>query len=300
MKNEGKPWAARFGSHRPGEPGFSDIWKAIAKAEADAFRKAQHAFIERTHYRVVVDGVAARKGLDLDNRHDAVRDATWSCAVQHGKAATLLIDAIDIADRDTDRADPGYDRALVEAIYKARVAYVLAVANNPKLPRSQRDQLISITRGRYPEELRNALAMLKGVGASVAAPRAAPVAPAAGGSIDGNAIARANGVAVKSAAVKISKLHPKMEAAIVAVADSARQLGLPQPVITSGNDSRHMPGSLHFKNQALDFRGNNVKVSVGRTLGAAVGAKLGRDYDVVFEVFENPTNNHLHVEFDPK
>lgn len=299
MKSEGKPWSERFGSHRPGEKGFSDVWRAVGKDDADAFRKAQHAFIERTHYRPVIDAVLARKGLDLNSRHDAVRDATWSCSVQHGKAAIILIDAIDNVDRTTDRNSAAYDRELIEAIYRVRTAFVLAVANNPKQPQAVRDQLISITRNRYPKELKEALLMLDATPASASA-SVVPKPLAADGSVDGNAIAAANGVAVKSAAVKIRRLHPSMEPVIVEVARAARKLGLPQPVITSGNDSRHMAGSLHFQNRALDFRGNNVKVSVGRSLEAEVGAQLGDDYDVIFEVFENPVNNHLHVEFDPK
>ena len=90
-----------------------------------------------------------------------------------------------------------------------------------------------------------------------------------------------------------------MEAAILAVAQCASNLALPRPVITSGNDSTHMKGSLHYENRALDFRGNNLKVAVGQDLAARVGAILGKDYDIAFEVFENPTNNHLHVEYDP-
>lgn len=304
MKSEGKPWADRFGSHKPGTSGFSEAWKAIAASASDAFGKAQHAFIERTHYRPVVKAVNDRKGLDLDRRHDAVRDSTWSCSVQHGGAANILIEAIDAVDRDTDRSDPDYDRKLVEAIYKARTAYILAVAANPKKPKAVRDQLISITKNRYVKELANALAMFK-AGGPAATPAPAPrseaaTTAAAGDSIDGNAVAAANGVAVKSAGVKIGRLHPKMEKVIVAVAEAARAMGLPQPVITSGNDSKHMSGSLHFKNRALDFRGNNIKASVGRALATAVAQKVGPDYDVVFEVFMKATNNHLHVEYDPK
>ena len=301
MRNEGKRWAADFGANAPGGAAFSAAWKAVAAREPKDFGLAQHAFIERTHYRPVIEAVRDRKGLDLDTRHDAVRDATWSCSVQHGKAATILIDAIDATDRTIDRGDPGYDRKLIDSIYDTRIAYVLSVAANPKLSAGARDQLISITRNRYPKERTNAVAMF---GAAPPAPTPAAPAPSAApaasnGSIDGNAVAAANGVAVKSASVKISQLHPKMAPVIAAVAQAAREMGLPQPVITSGNDSNHMDGSLHFKNRALDFRGNNIKVTVGRLLANNVATRLGNEYDVVFETFLQPANNHLHVEFDP-
>ncbi len=299
MKAECKPWLAEFGVCKPGAADFTVIWKAIAAREADAFRAAQHGFIERTHYRPAVAAVLARKGLDLDARSDAVRDAVWSVAVQHAGAAKILFTAIDATDPKIARDKPGYDKALLEAIYKARTDYVLGVAANSKLPKAQRDQLVSITQNRYPKELAQALAMLAGAPAAPA-PKPPAAALAADGSIDGNKIAAANGVDVKSAAVKISQLHPKMEAVIVAVGQAVKTLGLPKAVITSGNDSKHMKGSRHYKWQALDFRGNNVQPSVGQKFADEVSKALGKDYDVAFETFMNMSNNHLHVEYDPK
>ncbi len=104
--------------------------------------------------------------------------------------------------------------------------------------------------------------------------------------IDGRAVAALHGVGVKNAAVNISNLHPTMGPVIAAVAEAAKALGLPKPVITSGNDSGHKQGSLHFKNRALDFRGNNITVAQGRALAAEVVVGLvGKDYDVLFETF---------------
>jgi len=142
----------------------------------------------------------------------------------------------------------------------------------------------------------NAFAVIDGEpgtgGASLAAANA-------GGTIDGNALAAQHGVGVKSAGVKISKLHQAMGPVIAAVAQAANALGLPKPVITSGNDSGHKQGSLHFKDRALDFRGNNITIAQGKALRAKVIASVGPDYDVLFETFVNQSNNHLHVEFDP-
>jgi conjugal transfer mating pair stabilization protein TraG len=121
----------------------------------------------------------------------------------------------------------------------------------------------------------------------------------AGGTIDGRAVAAQHGVGVKNAAVKISHLHSAMEPVIAAVAEVARELGLPKPVITSGNDSSHKQGSLHFKDRALDFRGNTIQIAQGKALAARVSMRVGGDYDVIFETFANKANNHLHVEFDP-
>jgi hypothetical protein len=150
LRAEGKPWAGEFGSHAPGSAAFSAAWKAI------------------------VDAVRERTGLDLDRRADAVRDAAWSCAVQHVKAAAIVIDAIDTADRATDRSDPGYDRQLIEAIYDARAAYVTRLARNPKLKPGERKQLVAITQARYPKERAKALAMLDAAESSAAPGGARP------------------------------------------------------------------------------------------------------------------------------
>lgn len=103
-------------------------------------------------------------------------------------------------------------------------------------------------------------------------PAASAPAPAAGRRIDGNAVAAANGVAVKSAGVRLGQLDPSMEPVIRSVAAVAREQGLPGVVITSGNDSRHSRNSLHYADRALDFRGNNITVAQGRLFRDAVRA----------------------------
>ncbi|WP_254514961.1 hypothetical protein [Novosphingobium sp. G106] len=156
---EGGRWRAEFAGTAPGSPAFSTAWRAIAEREPEAFAEAQHAFIERTHYRPAVAAVRQRTGLDLDRRHPAVRDASWSVAVQHGGAAGILADAVTSTDASGQRADRGYDRALVEAIYASRTAYVLRVAARAGLDSAQGRVLQSVACSRYPVELAAALAM---------------------------------------------------------------------------------------------------------------------------------------------
>lgn len=163
---EGVRWRDTFAGAAPGSPAFSAAWRTIAEREPAAFADAQHAFIERTHYRPAVAAVRQRTGLDLDARHAAVRDASWSVAVQHGGAAGILADAVTGTDAARERDDAGYDRALVEAIYAARSAYVLRVAARAGLDSAQGRTLQSVVRGRYPAELAAALALFD-------APRAA-------------------------------------------------------------------------------------------------------------------------------
>lgn len=157
--SEGACWQAELHAE-PGTAAFSQAWQAIALREEQAFAAAQHAFIERTHYRPAVDRVRRDTGVDLDARHDAVRDAVWSVAVQHGGASRILMAALARAQALAGAHDPGFDRTLVEAIYAERSAYVLAVAG--RSASSARRTLESVVRNRYPAELADALAMLDG------------------------------------------------------------------------------------------------------------------------------------------
>lgn len=159
---EAKKWASRFGSHAPGSDQFSAIWRAIAEADHDAFAQAQRDFIARTHYFPAVKSVTAKTGLDLNTRHPAVRDATWSTAVQHGGAVRILSAAVVGADQQVQRDQPHYDHALVEAIYAERSAYVLRVAERPNLSAGEKRLLESLVRNRFAAERADALQMLNG------------------------------------------------------------------------------------------------------------------------------------------
>jgi len=135
IETEGAPWAERFGAAAPGSAGFSRAWRVVAESESERFGAAQHAFIERTHYQPAVRAVLAETGLDLDSRHCAVRDAVWSVAVQHGRAAKILAAAVMAAKETALSGDgPAFDRALLDAIYAMRSDYVLRVAERPGRP----------------------------------------------------------------------------------------------------------------------------------------------------------------------
>lgn len=157
LANEGTPWCDEFGNFHPGTEEFSAKWREIASRDPVRFADAQHDFIRRTHYLPVVAAILTQTGLDLDSRHPAVCDAVWSVAVQHGGAARILQSAVSQVDGALTRDHPAYDRRLVEAIYARRSAYVLRVAG--RSGPAVRNTLESITRTRYPEELKTALGM---------------------------------------------------------------------------------------------------------------------------------------------
>lgn len=159
VATEGAPWAATFAGAKPGTAAFATAWKAIAAREPDDFAEAQHRFIERTHYQPAIRGVLARTGFDLDERHLAVREATWSVAVQHGGAVQVLASAIERTRMAMAAEVPGFDRQLVEDIYLERAAYVLRVAERSGA--AERRVLQSIVRNRYPAELADVLKLFE-------------------------------------------------------------------------------------------------------------------------------------------
>ena len=65
-------------------------------------------------------------------------------------------------------------------------------------------------------------------------------------------------------------------------------------VITSGRDSRHGKGSLHYMGNAVDLRIRALTAFNAAAVAEELADCLGDQYDVVLE------SDHIHVEFDPK
>lgn len=116
------------------------------------------------------------------------------------------------------------------------------------------------------------------------------------GPVDGATYARDLGMTVKPGA-RLGRMDGGLVPALGVVADEARALGLPAPVVTSGNDStQHMAGSAHYADRALDFRGNNISDEQGERWATQVRDRLGEGYAVQFERFpDKPERDHLHV-----
>jgi hypothetical protein len=98
---------------------------------------------------------------------------------------------------------------------------------------------------------------------------------------------------------KSTVIVPKVCIIAAAVVNAANVLGLPDMLVTSGNDSTHKKGSKHYEDKALDFRTKHLKREQKHALATGVRARLGLDYDVILES-EGKVNEHLHVEFDPR
>jgi murein DD-endopeptidase MepM/ murein hydrolase activator NlpD len=118
LAKEGSRWAKEFGGAKQGSAEFTRVWKEIAKREPAAFQAAQHAYIERTHYNVQVDHVRTRTGVDLTTHSAALQDVVWSTAVHHGPDTNVIVKAM--ANVKMSPTSPGYDKALIDAIYAER------------------------------------------------------------------------------------------------------------------------------------------------------------------------------------
>lgn len=114
----GFAWATDFQGLTPGTAPFTACWKRIAADQTDAFQKAQHAFIKKSHYDLLAAKILNDDGLDVNTRSRALQDVIWSTAVQHGGATPIVHRAI--ANVSSKPSDPDFDKELICAIYAER------------------------------------------------------------------------------------------------------------------------------------------------------------------------------------
>ena len=114
----GFPWLQDFANLAAGTAQFTAVWKRIATQQTDAFQKAQHSYIKKTHYDLLVAKVLADDKLDVNSRSRALQDVVWSTAVQHGGATPIVHRAC--ATLSCKQTDPDYDKQLICAIYAER------------------------------------------------------------------------------------------------------------------------------------------------------------------------------------
>jgi LysM repeat protein len=111
-------WLADFQNLTAGTAPFTACWKRIATEQTDAFQKAQHEFIKKTHYDLLAAKVLNDDGLDVNTRSRALQDVIWSTAVQHGGGTPIVHRAL--ANVTVPRTDPSFDEQLFRAIYAER------------------------------------------------------------------------------------------------------------------------------------------------------------------------------------
>lgn len=118
VSQAGFPWVQDFKNLVPGTAQFSACWRRIATAQKDAFQEAQHAYIKKTHYDLLVAKIRRDDNVDVDSRSRALQDVIWSTAVQHGGATPIVHRACGKV--KCAPTDPKYDEELIRAIYAER------------------------------------------------------------------------------------------------------------------------------------------------------------------------------------
>lgn len=118
VSQPGFPWARDFQNLTPGTAQFTAVWKRIAANQTAQFQEAQHSFIKKSHYDLLVAKILSEDEVDINTRSRALQDVIWSTAVQHGGATSIVHRAIATLSRTSE--DPTYDKQLIYAIYAER------------------------------------------------------------------------------------------------------------------------------------------------------------------------------------
>lgn len=96
--------------------------------------------------------------------------------------------------------------------------------------------------------------------------------------------------------IDTSKLSDEIWRALASIEDLFSPKDL---IITSTYDGKHIPGSFHYKNKAVDIRSREFDETEARSIQSRVRQVLGSDYDFIWEP-NAPGGAHFHLEYDPK
>ena len=97
---------------------FMERWLRLSLEEPDSFRNNEEEFIRQQNVDPMERRLEKTLGLDLDNRSDALREALWSVAVQHGPNLGAELVQRTVKDKNVDEMK---DRELIGAIYNERL-----------------------------------------------------------------------------------------------------------------------------------------------------------------------------------
>lgn len=106
------PFKAYFAGLAPGTKDFSNAWRKANSEQGAKFAAAQHEFIKKTHFDILVRNIKAQTGFDPLTRSNALQQVIWSTAVQHGGGSKIVQNAL--------KKSAGSDKEIIEAIYAER------------------------------------------------------------------------------------------------------------------------------------------------------------------------------------
>lgn len=113
------PWAIKFAGLTAGTQTFTEKWKAVVAENKDAFVKAEHDYIKRTHYDLLVNKVKQDNNVDVIEHSKTLNDVIWSTAVQQGGGTGIVGKAIAKINKPASKTKD-YDEELIKQIYAER------------------------------------------------------------------------------------------------------------------------------------------------------------------------------------
>mgnify|MGYP000094325448 CR=1 FL=1 len=152
LDREAPAWAERLRAAGEADTGgtageMPRVWQAIAAEDSTELERLQHAFIAATHYRPAAQQMEAA-GLRMTERSEALQEALWSTAVQHGPGGAVRIFRSALSQVGAGAADA----SIIEQVYALRAE--TADGHAPALA--------SALRNRFRAEKRQVLGMLQG------------------------------------------------------------------------------------------------------------------------------------------
>lgn len=137
---EGAKYRDKFAGMKAGSAQFSQTYSQIVSQDGEGFNKAQHDFIQRTHFEPVRK-YAEKLGIDTNNK--AIQEALWSQSVQQSyRGNKVILDSVVASGVDLKNSDQ-----VLRAIYSKRTDYASQFASS------------AATTDRYKKELSDALAL---------------------------------------------------------------------------------------------------------------------------------------------
>ncbi|RKH42718.1 LysM peptidoglycan-binding domain-containing protein [Corallococcus sicarius] len=156
LKKSHPEYHSALSGSKPGSEAFSNAWKQLAAKDPKGFDKAQHDYIQATHYEPGAANIKKATGIDLNTRSAALRDVAWSTSVQHGPGKADDIFKKALAGRDPAKVS---DEQLIKDIYAER-GRTNSSGNLVHFSSSSKSMQEGVA-NRFKNESKDALALLK-------------------------------------------------------------------------------------------------------------------------------------------